>query len=101
MSSQSRSLGENSVAEIRTEATIRNNVHLAPEQVLEILRQADEIEQGAAGFHADQHIDVTFVASLPARCRTKEAHVVSPVDSRQAKDLRSMAGEQRFNVHWI
>ncbi len=90
--------GENSVAEVRTEAAIRNDIYRASEQVLEIPRQADEIEEGAAGFHADEHIDVTLVASLTSGRRAEEAHVVSPVGSGEPKDLRSVPREQGCNV---
>jgi len=88
------------VAEVGTEATIRDDINLAPEQLLEILGQANEIEQGPTGFHGDQHIDVALVACLTARRRAEEAHVASPMGFGQAKNLRSVAGEKIDNVHW-
>ena len=69
------------------EARVCQHIHLAVEQCLEILTEADEIQERAVRVHFHEEVNVAPRTGLAARDRAKQAHVVRAVARRDVENL--------------
>lgn len=72
------------------EACVRQDIHLAVEQLFEVLAKADKIHERAAGFHVHQEIDVTFWPRITPRDRSEDTDISSTVSGSDPHDLASL-----------
>ena len=69
------------------DAGVRQHVHVAPEQLFEILLEANEVEERPVVFHLDQQIDVAVGPVIAASDGTEYADVPRAVLGGDTEDL--------------
>ena len=69
--------------------------HATTEELLEILGEADEIEERASGLHRDQEIDVALGVGFATGGRAEKPHVTGAMSGREAEDRGAVPLEQR------
>lgn len=68
-------------------AAVAEHIDLSAKQILQVLPQADEIDQAATGFHLDQEINVARSIRVPSRHRAEHTDVARPVLSGLPQNL--------------
>lgn len=63
------------------------DVHVAPEEIFEVLLEPDEVEERSVVFHVDQQIDVAVGPVVAACDGTEYAHVPRAVLCGDTEDL--------------
>ena len=77
---------QNSVLQIRAQATFDYDIDFATEQRLQILLKPDLIKKTSTWLEIDKHVHVAVRASFAADDRTEEAHGANPILSGKAQD---------------
>lgn len=69
------------------QAALAENVDVDAEQVLELLREGDQIQQATSILHLHEQVEVASLVTLPTRRGPEDPEVRRPMGRRQLDDL--------------
>jgi alkanesulfonate monooxygenase SsuD/methylene tetrahydromethanopterin reductase-like flavin-dependent oxidoreductase (luciferase family) len=97
--SQGDRLGHDLTADPRLETAHRHDVHVQAEQRLEVGLEAAQIEEGAAGLHLHQEVDVARVVGLAAGDGPEHPDVTRAVKGGDPHEVVPPAPDQLHGRH--
>lgn len=91
MSGRSCGQGErfckNTLSQVRGEATFGDHVDGAPQKVLQVLLDGDDIQQASIGFEIDEEVEIAVGSLLAPSPRAEHPHRMRAVCSSNLQDL--------------
>ena len=93
--SQSDSFGENSPFEVGTEAFLGHDFNVAPQKLLQILFEADEVQERTAMLNINEQVQIAIGPVLVPRDGTKDPDVSHAVSRRKVEDRLPLPKDPR------
>src|SRR6266545_2968850 len=85
--SQLSGFGENPLLQVRTQSADGHDFNSPSKQFLELLFEADHVEQRTIWLHFDKQVDIAVGAVVSPQDRAKHADIADAVTGRHRDDL--------------
>ena len=90
---------ENLISQIRTDCGLGDHIHLASQQVFQVLFDDDDIQLASSRLHFDQQVQIAGCGSFTPGRRTKQAHIPGAMPMGDFQDLPAFLLKELGKVH--